>query len=74
MSKAHPKPPKPTAEQRAEEHPDAPALRTIAREGRDLVSLALRAVECGAFPGPDWRRRAKEYVQLVDSIQDVPRV
>lgn len=52
----------------ADEHPDAIGYRALLREARSLVSLALRAAGIEATPGPDWRRRAKEFCDVTTKI------
>ena len=44
---------------------EAVGLHALLRDAADLVSLALRAVEIGAFPGPAWRERAGELAKVV---------
>ena len=46
-----------------------PGVAAVLTECDDLLSTALRAVEIGAYPGPDWRRRAKEMRALLRTIR-----
>ena len=45
-----------------------PGIAAVLTECDDLLSTALRAVEIGAYPGPDWRRRAKEMRELLRAV------
>ena len=45
-----------------------PGHRALLRDCRDAISLALRAVQCEAFPGPAWRKNAANLVKTLDAV------
>lgn len=45
-----------------------PGTRALLVDCRDLLSLAAKAVETGAFPGPAWRARAEEMGKLFKTL------
>ena len=47
---------------------DDAGYRALLADCRDTISLALRAVEIGAYPGPAWRQRAKDLVAIIDHV------
>lgn len=47
---------------------DDAGYRALLADCRDTISLALRAVEIGASPGPAWRKRAKELIAIIDQV------
>lgn len=50
------------------DRPLDPGVAALLRDCRDLISLATRAAEVQATPGPAWRKRAADLMKTIDNL------
>ena len=48
---------------------DDAGYRALLAGCREALSLALKAAEIGAYPGPAWRQRAKDLIAIIDRVK-----
>ena len=46
-----------------------PGMRAVLADCRARLSLALSAVELGAYPGPEWRAGTAQLIALLDTVK-----
>lgn len=47
----------------------ATGTAAVLADCRERLSLALKCVEIGAYPGPAWREGAAQLVELIDRVK-----